>query len=669
MSQIQIGETLGSFRIDSVLGSGAMGVVYRATNEKSGRVAAVKVLSSDFSTQGSKSKLRNRFEREAKILEQFRHPGIVRFLAVGRFRGTSYFAMEYVEGDTLEQVIQERVALPWLEVVELGIQICDALHYAHERGIVHRDLKPSNLMVTADGKVKLTDFGIAKDLDATALTATGRTLGTAAYMAPEQIRGAPAISHKTDLYALGIVLCQMLTGKPPFEGNTPVVLMHCHLNEPPPRPSSRVAEIPKALDELILNLMAKAPADRPWDAAAVGMALTKLRDKAARGARIAMVWPKADAIPDKSSRSGGAPEGGPDSIAGARKKSRKSRSIAALAPSAIFGSTGTSTRSSPRTGTATRSFQITRSTVETGVLVLALLAIGGFIVYWLYPPSAEYLYHQAELLMASPSRHDWLTARDDYLDVLDSRFPSHRFREQTQKWRDKIMLDEAEGRATVLSSSAKSKLNQPANITESQFVVTYESATAASDRGDDLRARQLWEEWAQKLRTNDPEQRPWHLLALERVKARDVFMRDRRHIVETQLDEARTARLGGRILEANAIWNELIARYGHCTDLADLFPRQPQVTRTPESIHPAPADPVPAPSDERKAAATPNRRKGDSPPDAGDPDHRSPPSSPGAESDDNPAPSEKKMKPGAELEQNPSPDSSNTSRPNSVVND
>ena len=134
-------------------------------------------------------------------------------------------------GVTLEKTLQDRERLPWREVVELGIQICDALHYAHERGVVHRDLKPSNLMVTNDGKIKLTDFGIAKDLDKTALTATGRTLGTAAYMAPEQIRGTPAVSHKTDLYALGIVLYQMLVGKPAFEGSSPVVLMHCHLNE------------------------------------------------------------------------------------------------------------------------------------------------------------------------------------------------------------------------------------------------------------------------------------------------------------------------------------------------------------------------------------------------------------------------------------------------------
>ena len=217
---------------------------------RSGRAAAVKVVSGDIAQGG---KIRDRFEREAEILQQFRHPNIVRFLAVGRFRGTSYIAMEYVQGDTLEKIIQERGHLPWREVVELGIQMCEALHYAHEHGVVHRDLKPSNLMVTTDGKIKLTDFGIAKDLDATALTATGRTLGTAAYMSPEQIRGTPAVSHKTDLYALGIVLYQMLVGKAPFEGNTPVVLMHCHLNEPPPRPSAKVAEIPKKLDELIVS--------------------------------------------------------------------------------------------------------------------------------------------------------------------------------------------------------------------------------------------------------------------------------------------------------------------------------------------------------------------------------------------------------------------------------
>ena len=243
-----IGEKLGSFRIESVLGSGAMGVVYRGTNEKNGQARRGQGRERRICPGGQDpatgSSARPRSSSSSAI------PTSSGSWPWGRFRGTSYIAMEFVQGDTLEKIIQERGHLPWREVVELGIQICDALHYAHEHGVVHRDLKPSNLMVTADGKIKLTDFGIAKDLDATALTATGRTLGTAAYMSPEQIRGTPAVSHKTDLYALGVVLYQMLVGKAPFEGTTPVVLMHCHLNEPPPRPSAKVAEIPRMLDDL-----------------------------------------------------------------------------------------------------------------------------------------------------------------------------------------------------------------------------------------------------------------------------------------------------------------------------------------------------------------------------------------------------------------------------------
>src|SRR4051794_37677771 len=191
--------------------------------------------------------------------------------------------MEYVAGETLEQMLRRRGPIPWREIVDLGLQICDALHYAHEHGVVHRDLKPSNLMVSEKGQVKLTDFGIAKDLDATALTAPGRTLGTAAYMAPEQIRGTPEVSHKTDLYALGCVLYQMLTGQPPYPGKTAVIMMNHHLSQPPPRPSGKNPEMPLALDRLIVQLMAKDPPDRPWDAAAVAHVLTELKEKSDRG--------------------------------------------------------------------------------------------------------------------------------------------------------------------------------------------------------------------------------------------------------------------------------------------------------------------------------------------------------------------------------------------------
>jgi serine/threonine-protein kinase len=279
-SGLLIGEMLGSFRIQEILSKGERHTVYRGINETTGRQAAVKVLNSEIATQSTVSE---RFRREAEILQQFRHPNIVRFLAVGRSQGMCYFAMEYISGGTLEQSLVRRGPLPWREVVDLGIQICEALHYVHEHGVVHRNLKPRNLMVGEQGQMKLVDFGIAKDLDAPALTAPGRILGTPAYMAPEQIRGIPDVSHKADLYALGALLYQMLTGQKAFLGASPEALMHYQLNRPAPRASARVPEIPVALDDLILKLMAKDPAERPCDAQVVAQELITLADGVAKG--------------------------------------------------------------------------------------------------------------------------------------------------------------------------------------------------------------------------------------------------------------------------------------------------------------------------------------------------------------------------------------------------
>jgi len=615
MSQTQglIGEKLGSYRIESVLGSGAMGVVYKATNENNGRTAAVKVVNTEFAQGG---KIRDRFDRESKILQQFRHPGIVRFLAVGRFRGTSYIAMEYITGPTLEKIIADRGVLPWREMVDLGIQICEALHYSHEHGVVHRDLKPSNLMVTTDGKVKLTDFGIAKDLDATALTADGRTLGTAAYMSPEQIKGKPAVSHKTDLYALGIVFYQMLTGKPPFEGSSPVVLMHSHLNEPAPRPSTKIHEIPKALDELIVTLMAKAPSDRPWDAAAVGAKLTELRDKADRGVSIAMVFPSAQSRAGKPARV--AAEADSSSAATAtpepsRKKGRKARATSSL-----------DTRDRSLTGP--RSLWLSRGMLETGLLVLALVAIGGFIVYWVWPPSAGYLYQQAANLMNSPRRADWVTARDEYLDPLDKRFPTHPYREQTQKWRDKILREDAERRAGVLTSGLKIPMTIPANTAESQFVIANELAAGASSRGDDQTAIRQWRELASQLKENDPDERPWYLLALQRVDQLENAIRDRRQYVEKQFELAEAARLAGRFEESDTIKSKLKEQFSRYIDLFDLFP-------------PAPTAPGSGP---KHAAPPPQDRSAQ--PDSSDPTKTASPTQP-ADQEPTPTPVEKSSSP------------------------
>ena len=210
---------------------------------------------------------------------------------VGQYYG--YYAMEYVAGATLEKLLASHGPLFWVDVARYAIQICDALHYSHENSVVHRDLKPSNLMLTPEDNIKLTDFGIAKDMDATRLTATGLAVGTAAYMAPEQFGGTHDVSHKTDLYALGVLMYQMLTGELPFAATSIVAMMNCQVHVPAPRASAKTRIIPvKKLDKLVLKLMAKSPHDRPLDATAVAESLRGLLAKRDAKEEVPEVWPK-----------------------------------------------------------------------------------------------------------------------------------------------------------------------------------------------------------------------------------------------------------------------------------------------------------------------------------------------------------------------------------------
>ena len=499
-----IGQRLGSFHLDSKIGSGAMGEVFRASQVlKDGRTrtAAVKVVSADFLERENALK---RFQLEAEILAQLRHPHIVRYYAHGKSQGIFYYAMEFVRGETLDALLERREFLPWREVVDLGIQLGHALQYAHEHQVVHRDLKPSNLMVAPDGTLKLTDFGIAKDLDATeALTRTGRTLGTAAYMAPEQIRGTPGISHKTDLYALGCLLYQMLTGHPPFEGKSAVVMMHAHMAEPAPRPSGRTPDVPRALDDLVVRLMAKDPPERPWDAAQVAHQLEELRDRAKRGERIPMAFDRGR---DRVAAEGGTLLPGSDGEvnparmtgSGRPRKAAGSKKKRAAAEGAADG------------------LSLTRRHVETAGLGLALAALLGVAAYALWPASMRSLHADAEKLMASDRRVDWKIALRDYVEPIERRFPEHPYAEQFGSWRDRIALDEARSRSKQLESPVAS-ISRPHNDAETIYqdaitavapLVTLEQHALIAER---------WRGVIDQLdRRGDPDERGWLLLAEQR---------------------------------------------------------------------------------------------------------------------------------------------------------
>jgi serine/threonine-protein kinase len=272
-----VGQQVGPFVVDKELGSGAMGTVYRGRYAKTGQVVAIKVMAPGLGTTNSHAA--ERFEREMEILKQLKHPNIVRLFGIGRTHGTRYFAMEYIEGEPLDRAMARRGRLSWEEVVELGKNLCCALQHAHEKGIIHRDLKPSNLMVTKDGVLKLTDFGIAKDMDVTALTSANCTVGTAAYMSPEQCKGERDLTPKSDLYSLGVVLYELLTGAKPFKAENAMEMFLQHVQGTFTRPGRLVINLPASLDNLVCGLLAKKPEDRPFDAKMVANILGSVREK------------------------------------------------------------------------------------------------------------------------------------------------------------------------------------------------------------------------------------------------------------------------------------------------------------------------------------------------------------------------------------------------------
>ena len=248
---------------------GGMGEVHLATDDRLGRLVAVKVLAAGFADSPD---FVERFRREALTAAALSHPNIAQVYDYGVDGDSHFIVMEYAEGQDLAHVIREHGRLTPGDAVRVAEQVCAALGAAHRAGVVHRDVKPGNVIIRPDGTVKVTDFGIARALGQASLTDTGTVMGTAAYVAPEQARGE-ATTPSSDLYSLGILLFQMLTGSVPFDGDTPVAIAMRHLDEPVPLPSSRVADLPANLDEVVVRATAKSPADRYADADAMAAAL------------------------------------------------------------------------------------------------------------------------------------------------------------------------------------------------------------------------------------------------------------------------------------------------------------------------------------------------------------------------------------------------------------
>ena len=240
-----INRTIAGFRLEKLLGEGGMGRVYRAVQLRLKRPVAVKIL--PHALVSKNQIFVDRFLREALTAAQVTHPNVVQVYDAGEFEGTFYIAMGMVEGQGLDDILREKKIFSVDQAVDIIIQAATGLAAAQKKNLVHRDIKPGNLMVTPEGVVKVADFGLAKNTEAThALTEAGQVLGTPAFMAPEQGKGFQA-DHRSDLYSLGVTLFTLVTGTLPFHGETPVSIVLKHISDPPPNARERNPEMPDEL--------------------------------------------------------------------------------------------------------------------------------------------------------------------------------------------------------------------------------------------------------------------------------------------------------------------------------------------------------------------------------------------------------------------------------------
>src|SRR5690348_8716148 len=257
-SDTLIGRTFDTrYVIERKLGSGGMADVYLAEDQELGRRVALKLLDD---RHASDEQFVERFRREAQSAAGLNHPNIVSIFDRGRAEGTYYIAMEYLDGRTLKELLVRNGPTPVPIAIDYARQILGALPISHRNGIVHRDIKPHNIVVRKDGRLKVTDFGIARS-GASQMTEAGSIVGTAQYLSPEQARGAP-VDARSDLYSLGIVLYEMLTGKVPYTGDAPVEIAMKHLTAVPDPPSKLRSDVPHDLDAIVMRALAKDPEQR-----------------------------------------------------------------------------------------------------------------------------------------------------------------------------------------------------------------------------------------------------------------------------------------------------------------------------------------------------------------------------------------------------------------------
>jgi len=518
---------IGPFQIQKQIGAGGMGVVYSAIYTKNGKKVALKLLPVD---SNEDARLVKRFERELDVLKKMRHKNIVLCYGGGRKGKQKFYAMEYVDGGSMADLIRKKGRLSWEETIEYSLQLAAALEHAHEHGVIHRDLKPANLFLTKKGVLKLGDFGLARTNDATQLTAAGKTMGTFAYMAPEQICGKPPISHKTDLYAMGCVMFEMLTGKPPFMSENPATLFHMHLTEPPPRIRAENMDCPIWLESLVQDLLAKPVDNRPLDALAVATQLEMVREKVAKQASIL-----EHQATEKATVAGGDLD---TSVAkNLLRKKKKKRKKTEDVP--IYE----------------------RTWFLVGALVMILL----FVAYQFVPESPESQFAKAEELMATDDSINQRKALKDYLLPLAEKYPEAEFAPKVREYIDLVEMRKAE---EGIQTRAKVGLTDPKSEAERLYVQAYEFERF----GDRITALEKYRSIVKVLDEKDPVARPY--VNLSRRQIAEIESGDttdnRLEVVQDALKRADEHYRNGETIKANGIWKSVIRLYQGNRELEPL---------------------------------------------------------------------------------------------------
>lgn len=512
---------LGPFDVDKQLGVGGMGVVYLATHRPSGQQVALKVLSPAFTAD---KKLNDRFVREIEILKKLDHPNIVRYLGSGRTGEQRYYAMEYMDGGSLDTVLERKGQLTWEQTIKVGLQLCSALEHAHANGIVHRDLKPGNLFITKKGRLRLGDFGIARDNDATALTAAGKTVGTYAYMAPEQIHGKSPIGPKTDIYAMGCLLFQFLTGKVPFVGTNAAEMFMKHLNEEPASVCEKNLDCPIWLDRVIQRMLSKDPEQRPFDALAVQQLLQDVRTRVEQQSSLAqhaMTGGPVDTVVTDKDRTD------LKSAIGKPKRKKKKRKKGPFWE-------------------------------RTWFLSLSLLLVLGGIAYAVWPPNEAVLF--SRIREGMKEKGNWTTIRDDEIASYLKRFPEGEHVTEVRIFFDEIEMDLAERRAMKRARTKQA----PKTEAERRYV----EAKRFEDFGDRLTAMEKYESIANLFKEREEDRAFVNLANKRTLEIRQAGTPDRIEIVNSNLRKADDLARRGELIAAQSVWESIINLYGDNQELS-----------------------------------------------------------------------------------------------------